>query len=93
MCWLMLALLAGYSKTNTPLAASGMPIARPLHDLREIPGTVADLTVRGDTVRIDETPTRILKSVGIDGDIFVFEGSEPRIAVQTGDIVHRGLAG
>jgi hypothetical protein len=77
---LILVLLVGCSKKSAPPKASGIPAARPFHDLRELPGTVADVTLTSNTVRIDEgTTRRILKSVGSDGNVFVFDDSDPRI--------------
>jgi hypothetical protein len=79
--WLLiLVLLAGCSKTQVPPASSGIPRARGFRDLREIPGTVADFTLSSNTVRIDEATTRrILKSVGSDGNVFVFDDSDQLI--------------
>jgi hypothetical protein len=74
-------LLAGCTnkKGATP-ETSGIPAARPFHDLRELPGTIADVTLTSNTVRIDDSTTRhILKSVGSDGDVFVFDNSDQRI--------------
>jgi hypothetical protein len=80
-CYLLvLAALVGCSKKSAPPTASGIPTARPFHDLRELPGTVADITLTSNTVRIDETTARrILRSVGSDGNIFVFDDSDERI--------------
>jgi hypothetical protein len=74
-------LLAGCTKKKDALSeSSGIPVARPFHDLRELPGTIADVTLTNNTVRIDDATTRrILKSVGSDGDVFVFDNSDPRI--------------
>lgn len=79
-CLLLLMALVACSKKNAPPTASGISAVRPFHDLRELPGTIADITLTGDTVRIDETTSRrILKSVGSDGNIFLFDDSDPRI--------------
>jgi len=81
-CVLAVATLVGCSKKRapTPTTASGIPAARPFRDLRELPGTVADFTLTSNTIRIDEASTRrILKSVGSDGNIFVFDDSDQRI--------------
>ena len=80
-CLLLLAgLLACSKKSAPPPTESGIPVARPFHDLRELSGTVADITLTSNTVRIDEATTRrILKSVGSDGNIFVFDDSDQRI--------------
>ena len=79
-CFLVAATLVGCSKKSTPPTASGIPTARPFKDLRELPGTIADFTLTSNTVRIDESSARkILKSVGSDGNIFIFDDSDPRI--------------
>ena len=76
----MLTALVACSKKSAPPTSSSMPAARSFHDLRELPGTVADITLTGNTTRIDEKTTRrILKSVGSDGNIFVFDDSDERI--------------
>src|SRR5579864_3264817 len=76
-CVLILVTLVGCSKKSAPPTSSGMPAARSFHDLRELPGTVADITLTANTVRVDEKTTRhILKSVGSDGNIFVFNDSD-----------------
>ncbi len=80
-CLLLLAgLLACSKKSAPPPTEFGIPVARPFRDLRELSGTVADITLTSNTVRIDEATTRrILKSVGSDGNIFVFDDSDQRI--------------
>src|SRR4051794_34868587 len=87
-CLLILTLLVACSKKSAPPAASGIPAARSFHDLRELPGTIADITLT-NTVHIDEiTARRILKSVGSDGNIFVLDDSDPRIQnLQEGQIL------
>ncbi len=80
LCLLILVLLAGCSKKSAPPDVSSIPAAHPFHDLRELPGTIADVTLTSNTVRIDNATTqRILKSVGSDGNLFVFDNSDPRI--------------
>src|SRR5437763_2046660 len=88
-CLLMITALVGCSRKSAAPAASGIPAARPFHDLRELPGTIADITLTSNTVRIDETTARrILKSVGSDGNIFVFDDSDQRIQdLQEGQIL------
>ncbi len=85
----MLVLLAGCAKKNSAPAGSGIPVSHRFRDLREISGTVADITLTGNTVRIDESTTRrVLKSVGSDGNIFVFDNSDPRIQnLQEGQVM------
>jgi hypothetical protein len=79
-CLLVLSVLVACSKKSAPPMASGIPAARLFHDLRELPGTIADITLTSNTIRIDETTARrILKSVGSDGNIFVFDDSDQRI--------------
>jgi hypothetical protein len=88
-CLLVLTLLAACSKKSAPPAASGITATRSFHDLRELPGTIADITLTSNTVRIDETTARrILKSVNSDGNIFVFDDSDQRIKnLQEGQIL------
>ena len=77
---LLIMLAVGCSKKSQQSPAPGIPAAHGFHDLREVPGTVADFTLTSNTVRIDyATARRILKSVGSDGDIFVFDASDSRI--------------
>ncbi|HMK20925.1 MAG TPA: hypothetical protein VK466_01240 [Terriglobales bacterium] len=79
-CLLALAALVGCSKKGTSPTSSEIPVARPFHDLRELPGTIAEVSLTSNTVPIDEKTTRrILKSVGSDGNIFVFDDSDQRI--------------
>src|SRR5690242_3335502 len=87
--WLLItALLVGCAKKSESPSASGIPAARPFHDLRELPGTVADITLTSNTVRIDEASVRrTLKSIGSDGNIFVFDNSDSRIqSLQEGQV-------
>ena len=80
LCMAALVLLSGCSKKSASHESSGMPVARPFKDLRDLPGTIANVTLTSNTVRIDEPTThRILKSIGSDGDIFVFDSSDSRI--------------
>jgi len=79
-CFFLLAALVACSKKSAPPTESGIPAAPPFHDLRELPGTIADMTLTGNTVRIDEASARrALKSVGSDGNIFLFDDSDQRI--------------
>jgi hypothetical protein len=89
LCFLILAALTACSKKGTEPQVSGIPVARPFHNLRELPGTIADITLTSNTVRIDETTSRrILKSIGSDGNIFVFDDSDQRIKdLQEGQIL------
>ncbi len=81
-------LLAGCSKKPAPQESSGLPIMRPLKDLRDLPGTIANVTLTSNTVRVDESTTRrVLKSISSDGDIFVFDNSDQKIqSLQEGQI-------
>ena len=79
-CLLALGALVACSKKSAQPTESGIPAAQSFRDLRELPGTVADISLTSNTVRIDEkTSRRILKSVGSDGNIFVFDDSDQRI--------------
>lgn len=88
-CVLVFIGLVACSRKSSQPSESGIPVARPFHDLQELPGTIADLTLTSNTVRVDEKTTRrILKSVGSDGNIFVFDDSDPRIQnLQEGQIL------
>jgi hypothetical protein len=80
LCMAAVVLLSGCSKKDAPHQTSGIPVARPFKDLRDLPGTIANVTLTSNTVRIDDSTThRILKSIGSDGDIFVFDNSDQRI--------------
>ena len=49
-------------------------------DLRELPGTVFDVSFTPQTVRIDQASWRAsLKSVSSDGNLFVFDNPDPKI--------------
>jgi hypothetical protein len=62
------------------LASSSTSATRPFHDLREIPGTVFDVSYTPATVRVDESSwRRSLKSISSDGSVFVFDNPEDRI--------------
>jgi hypothetical protein len=80
VCMAAFMLLSGCSKKTASHESSGMPVARPFKDLRDLPGTIANVTLTSNTVRIDESTTRReLKSIGSDGDIFVFDNSDSRV--------------
>src|SRR5215475_5554368 len=88
--WLLIAaLLVGCAKKSESPSVSGIPAAKAFRDLRELPGTVADITLTSNTVRIDEASARrTLKSVGSDGNIFVFDNSDSHIQnLQEGQIL------
>ena len=56
-------------------------LSGPYRDLRDVPGTVFDVTYTSKTVRIDlDTVRRTLKSISTDGDVFVFDDSDPHIS-------------
>jgi len=62
-------------------ATSSAAIAHPFNDLRDVPGTVLDVSYTPQTVRIDESSWRAsLKSVSSDGDVFVFDNPAAKIA-------------
>ncbi len=80
VCMAAFVLLSGCSKKSAVPESSGMPVARPFKDLRDLPGTIANVTLTSNTVRIDESTThQILKSISSDGDIFVFDNSDSRV--------------
>ncbi|HEX3319690.1 MAG TPA: hypothetical protein VHR84_03225 [Terriglobales bacterium] len=88
-CLLVLVGLVACSKKSSRPNETAIPVARSFHDLRELPGTIADFSLTSNTVRIDEKTTRrILKSLGSDGNIFVFDDSDPRIQnLQEGQVL------
>lgn len=79
-------LFTGCSKKNntevTETRQGGLAtLSGPYRDLRDVPGTVFDVTYTSNTVRIDlDTVRRTLKSVSTDGDVFVFDDSDPHIS-------------
>jgi hypothetical protein len=77
------------SATATHGAASSSSSAtRPFHDLREVPGTVFNVSYTPATVRVDERSWRAsLKSVSSDGTVFVFDNPEDRIKSLAADNV------
>jgi hypothetical protein len=80
VCMFAFVVLSGCSKKSASHESSGMPVALPFKDLRDLPGTIANVTLTSNTVRIYESTThRILKSIGSDGDIFVFDNSDSRV--------------
>src|ERR1700693_3806810 len=55
--------------------------ARPFKDLRELPGTVFDVSYTPQTVRANESSWRsALKSVSSDGNVFVFDNPDAQIS-------------
>ena len=62
-------------------ATSSAAIAHPFKDLRDVPGTVFDVSYTPQTVRIDESSWRAgLKSVSSDGNVFVFDNLDAKIS-------------
>jgi hypothetical protein len=61
--------------------SSTVPIARPFKDLRDLPGTVFQVTYTPQTVRITESSwRRSLKSVSSDGNVLVFDDPDASIS-------------
>lgn len=59
---------------------SNAPVARPYKDLRDVPGTVFDVSFTPQTVRVDEAAWHnSLKSVSTDGNVFVFDGADSNV--------------
>ena len=57
------------------------PLTGPFKDMRDVPGTVFEVTYTTNTTRIDaDTVRRALKSVSSDGDVFVFDDSDPHVS-------------
>jgi hypothetical protein len=62
-------------------AGSSAAMARPFKDLRDVPGTVFDVSYTPQTVRIDESSWRAsLKSVSSDGNVLVFDNPDAKIS-------------
>ena len=62
-------------------SASAAPVAHPYKDLRDVPGTVFDVSYTPETVRVDESSWRAsLKSVSSDGNVFVFDNSDAKLS-------------
>ncbi|HTS11532.1 MAG TPA: hypothetical protein VMH00_05400 [Candidatus Limnocylindrales bacterium] len=69
----------GHSPSEAPsVSSAGVPSS--FHDLRDVPGTVFDVTYTPNTVPIDlPTVQKTLRSVSPDGIVFLFDASDPRI--------------
>jgi len=66
---------------QSPPATSSVALAHPFSDLRDVPGTVFDISYTPQTVHIDESSWRSsLKSVSSNGDVFVFDNPDAKIA-------------
>jgi len=62
-------------------SASAAPVAHPYKDLRDVPGTVFDVSYTPETVRVDESSWRAsLKSVSSDGNVFVFDNPDAKLS-------------
>jgi len=60
---------------------SSAAVALPYRDLREVPGTVFDVSYTPQTVRVSESAWRSsLKSVSSDGNVFVFDNPDAAIS-------------
>ncbi len=86
VCVFSLVVLGGCRRKDSPQIATLSPspsssaVTRPFHDLREVPGTVFDVSFTPATVRIDVSSWRLsLKSISSDGSVFVFDNPEDRI--------------
>jgi hypothetical protein len=76
----ILAQPACSKKMPTATGEPAMPAVRPFHDLRDLPGTIFEVTYTPATVRIEESAVhRTLKSIGSAADIYVFDDSDERI--------------
>jgi hypothetical protein len=66
---------------SSATARSSVPLAHPYKDLRDLPGTVFDVTYTPETVRIDESSWRAsLASVSSDGNVFVFDHPDAKVS-------------
>ena len=71
---------ASQQTQRTPAARSA-GVARPFRDLRDLPGTVFEVSYTPQTVRIDESEWRAsLKSVSSDGNLFVFDNPGAKVS-------------
>jgi hypothetical protein len=82
--WLLLCLtvlLTGCKKTQSSAGTVTMTgVPSQFRDLRNLPGTVFDVTYTPNTIRIDlPTVQKTLRSLSEDGRVFVFEGDDPRL--------------
>lgn len=78
-------LCPGCKKQEAPSSAStssaSAPHARPFKDLRDLPGTVFDVSYTPQTVRVNEFSWRAsLKSVSSDGNVLVFDNPDAQIS-------------
>lgn len=86
LCALALLSLSACSKKEAPSAtvgesSSSASATKPFRDLRDLPGTVFDVSYTPETVRIDESSWKgSLKSISSDGTVFVFDNPEAKIA-------------
>ncbi len=81
----LLLLPSSCKKTETPAQApagsvSSTGVPTQFRDLRNLPGTVFNVTYAPNVVRIDlPTAQKALRSVSEDGQVFVFESDDPRL--------------
>src|SRR5690349_10028501 len=81
----LLLLPLSCKKSETPaqssagsVSSTGVPSQ--FRDLRNLPGTVFNVTYAPNVVRIDlPTTQKALRSVSDDGQVFVFESDDPRL--------------
>jgi len=72
---------SGEQPQSASLAPESAPVAHPYKDLRDVPGTVFDVSYTPQTVRIGESAWRSsLKSVSSDGNVFVFDNPDAAIS-------------
>ena len=71
-------------QSQTPagsFASKAAPVAHPYKDLRDVPGTVFDVSYTPQTVRIGDSAWRAsLKSVSSDGNVLVFDSPDATIS-------------
>jgi hypothetical protein len=72
-------------KSSDPRTAANLRVTRPFKDMREVPGTVFEVTYTPNTVRVDAAHWRkSLRSVSTDGRVWVFDPSDDDV-MQLGD--------
>ncbi len=89
LCWLFCLCTAslyvsGCTKkgegADEAVSGTWAPVRSTMGDLRNAPGTVFDVAFNPNMVHLDlESARRTLRSISSDGDVFVFEDSDPRI--------------
>jgi hypothetical protein len=71
---------ASADKSRDPRTAANLPVTRPFKDMRELPGTIFEVTYTPNTVRIDAARWQTsLQSVSADGKVWVFDPGDDKV--------------